>query len=47
MYEEYNDSYRSFAQVYDLFMNNIPYAEWADYVQSLLKEYAIEDGLVL
>lgn len=47
MYEEYNDSYRSFAQVYDTFMDNVPYGEWADYVQSLLNEYGIEDGLVL
>lgn len=47
MYEEYNDSYRSFAQVYDTFMDNVPYGEWADYVQSLLKENGIEDGLVL
>ena len=47
MYEDYNDSYRSFAQVYDLFMDNVPYGEWADYVQSLLKEYGIKDGIVL
>lgn len=47
MSEEYNDSYRSFAQVYDAFMNNIPYEAWAEYIQSLLKEYGIEDGLVL
>lgn len=47
MYEDYNDSYRSFAQVYDLFMDNVPYAKWADYVQSLLQEYGIDDGLVL
>ena len=47
MYDEYNDSYRSFAQVYDAFMDNVPYKEWADYVQSLLNEYDIADGLVL
>ena len=41
------DAYTSFASVYDTFMDNIPYAEWADYLISLLKEYGIEDGLVL
>ncbi|BCJ96222.1 hypothetical protein acsn021_37910 [Anaerocolumna cellulosilytica] len=39
--------YSSFAQVYDIFMDNVPYKEWADYVVSLLKEYGIKDGLVL
>ncbi|MCI8516844.1 MAG: class I SAM-dependent methyltransferase [Hungatella sp.] len=28
-------------------MDNIPYGEWADYVESLLQEYNIRDGLVL
>ncbi len=41
------DAYTSFASVYDTFMDNIPYEEWADYLISLLKEYGIEDGLVL
>ncbi len=41
------DAYTSFASVYDTFMDNIPYEEWAEYVTSLLKEYGIEDGLVL
>lgn len=41
------DAYTSFAQVYDLFMDNVPYEEWSKYVISLLKEEKIEDGLVL
>lgn len=41
------DAYTSFAQVYDLFMDNVPYEEWSRYVISLLKEEKIEDGLVL
>ncbi len=41
------DAYTSFAEVYDRFMDNIPYGEWADYVESLLQEYNIRDGLVL
>lgn len=41
------EAYTSFAVVYDMFMDNIPYEEWAAYLISLLKEYGIEDGLVL
>ena len=41
------DAYTSFASVYDTFMDNIPYEEWAEYVMGLLKEYGIQDGLVL
>lgn len=47
MYAQDGDSYRSFAQVYDLFMNNVPYEAWTDYLESLLKEYGVNDGLVL
>ena len=41
------EAYTAFAEVYDAFMDNIPYGEWADYVQSLLTEYGVRDGLVL
>ena len=41
------EAYTSFAQVYDMFMDNVPYEEWSRYVISLLKEEKIEDGLVL
>lgn len=40
------DAYTSFASVYDTFMDNIPYEEWAEYLISLLNEYGIRDGLV-
>lgn len=30
-----------------MFMDNIPYTEWAEYVAGLLKEYGVEEGLVL
>lgn len=40
-------SYETFARVYDNFMDNIPYDEWADYVISLLQEDGIEEGLLL
>ena len=41
------EAYTSFAQVYDLFQDNVPYEEWAAYLTALLKEYGAEDGLVL
>ncbi len=41
------DAYTGFAEVYDTFMDNIPYEEWAEYLIGLLKEYGISDGLVL
>lgn len=39
--------YTGFASVYDLFMDNVPYEEWAEYVQKLLNKYKIEKGLIL
>lgn len=41
------DAYTSFAEVYDIFMDNVPYEEWADYLHELLREYGIEEGIVL
>lgn len=41
------EAYTSFAQVYDMFMDNIPYDEWCKYLVEMLKKYGIEDGLVL
>lgn len=41
------DAYTSFAEVYDTFMDNVPYHEWADYLQKLLWEYKVREGLVL
>lgn len=40
-------SYESFARVYDLFMDNIPYEEWCGYLHTLLEKYDVTDGLVL
>ena len=40
-------SYESFARVYDLFMDNIPYEEWCGYLHALLEKYDVTDGLVL
>ena len=41
------EAYTSFAEVYDTFMDNVPYEEWADYLEDRLKEYGVKDGLVL
>ena len=38
------EAYTSFAEVYDTFMDNVPYEEWADYLEDRLKEYGIRDG---
>ena len=41
------EAYTGFAEVYDLFMDNVPYEEWSQYLISLLEEYGITSGLVL
>lgn len=40
-------AYTGFAQVYDTFMDNIPYDKWSEYLTELLKKYNITDGLIL
>ena len=40
-------AYTGFAEVYDVFQDNVPYEEWCSYVTGLLKEYQVMDGLVL
>lgn len=39
--------YGDFSNVYDLFMDNVPYEEWADEIKKILNENGIHDGLVL
>ena len=41
------DAYTSFAQVYDLFMDNVPYEQWCEFLCRLLKKQSIADGPVL
>ena len=41
------EAYTSFAEVYDQFMDNVPYREWADFLQEILREEGISDGLLL
>lgn len=39
--------YTGFAEVYDKFMNNVPYDHWADFVDELLMRYGAKKGLLL
>ncbi len=41
------EAYTGFAEVYDLFMDNVPYGEWSRYLISLLQEHGVSQGLVL
>ena len=41
------EAYTSFARVYDTFMDNIPYEEWCEYLTGLLREYNVDEGLIL
>ena len=41
-----NNAYTGFAQVYDTFMDNVPYEEWADDLTELLKKNGASGGLV-
>ncbi len=41
------EAYTEFANVYDMFMDNVPYEDWGKYLISLLRKYRVEDGLVL
>lgn len=41
------DAYTSFAQVYDLFMDNVPYDAWCAYLGSYLTARGIADGALL
>lgn len=36
-----------FSEAYDILMEDIPYDKWADYIEGLLKQHGIEQGLVL
>ena len=41
------NAYTGFARVYESFMDNIPYDDWAKYIIGLLKEYGIAPGSLL
>ena len=39
--------YQEFANIYDEFMQTIPYSDWADYVETLWKHHGLKPSLVL
>lgn len=41
------EAYKSFARVYDMFMDNVPYEEWCEYLAGLLDEYGVKEGILL
>lgn len=41
------EPYTNFAAVYDMFMDNVPYDQWTDYLVHLLKKHCIHEGLLL
>ena len=41
------EAYTGFAQVYDLFMDNVPYEAWSNYVEEILAKEGIRDGILL
>jgi len=41
------DAYTSFAEVYDIFMDNVPYQNWADDIRKILTKFDINEGLIL
>lgn len=44
---EIMEMYSEFSKVYDLFMDNIPYEDWFDYIHKMLINHGIEDGIVV
>lgn len=41
------EAYTSFAQVYDMFMDNVPYDSWCEYLKTQLDKYGITTGTLL
>ena len=39
-------AYESFASVYDLFMNDVDYDGWTDYIEEIWKKFDLTPGLV-
>lgn len=39
--------YRDFAHIYDRLMYDVDYAQWADYVEAIFKNYGLTPGLLL
>lgn len=44
---ETDDAYSDFADVYDIFMDNVDYQGWCSYITEQLQKYGIKEGLLL
>lgn len=42
-----NEAYTSFAPLYDTFMDNVPYEEWAEFIDEYLKKAELKNSLIL
>ncbi len=40
------EAYSVFSEIYDEFMDNIPYEKWGNYITDILKSHGITEGLV-
>lgn len=40
-------AYGDFARIYDIFMDNVNYRDWAAYLSGMLTQYGVREGLVL
>lgn len=40
------EAYTGFAKVYDMFMEDVPYEEWKDYLTRILRQEGISDGII-
>ena len=41
------EAYTGFAQVYDLFMDTVPYQAWSNYEEEIVAKEGIRDGILL
>ena len=41
------EAYTSFARVYDMFMDNVPYEKWSRYIVEKLRANGIDSGYVV
>lgn len=41
------EAYTSFAQVYDLFMDNVPYEKWCNFIHEILQKDGMDENIIL
>ncbi|MEG0711949.1 MAG: methyltransferase domain-containing protein [Niameybacter sp.] len=40
------DIYNDFAMIYDTFMEDTPYVQWVDFIESIMKEQGVKPKLI-